>query len=372
MEKSNEIISRLNNEQSSTEVYQQYMQQLTDYETKTYIIIPQIFLGQPVFLLEATQYPFLTGWVRELIIEDAVIDEFCISYGHSIVYQIKSPHGNLIPYNVVIPFGLSLYHQSHVVIVPHPSDITHQTIKITITKAVQTPKLINDQLLNIPWGNASLRFAEGMCGISVNNTIDENMLSSRLIGERSQLIDKSGPIMRGSLRVYRLKGTPICVNRHAVKMFLDNQCDLVEFNVVDQPPLPYYDVNERQINYNQTLKRHGDYCTHLQIIFTRPIIGKIQIKLRQNDTVYLPSHITTDHTTYQITDFNDDVVCNILNNHDLQLEVNVFDQSIDILKTLSYQLVAVYGMLKDNYRRQLMLPTTSFTFNINQLSNSYV
>lgn len=349
--------------------YQQYMGQLTSYETQEYRVPIDINLKDTgvsyVLTLGTPSYPFLKGWVKELGITliPEIPSRSCyeILIGSNVIHKSMLSSTNLIPHGVVLPMGLSRYHESELKFYfnqPITGDLVIRVVKSTVT-----PLLNDDEPLYIRWGQIQgsdtvsdnyLTFVSGMGGVRYDNGWVSEEPHLRPIPTPSPIITRT-EVQFGQYRICHL--SPVPSPQFDFTQLLKDRPDLDALRYSYQSPFNqqcYYETMTQQLIFHQPVPKVGDTLTHWVITFDQPIPQPITIYLRRF-TLRPISYQTTDHQHFHLTSFDDDYMCNVIYDPELTLMIQIPIQATECIPRYTYQLEMITYHWSDHYRHQLLV-----------------
>jgi len=140
-------------------VYQDYLKQITEYETHSYRVPLDTcpidkYPNQYVVKFNGSTHPFLKGWIKSLTMDLNLIDPqrgdnicYDIVVGNAKIYRdyYRNSQQNLIPFDTIFPFGLLKYHKFELVFYFNQYVYDHRSsidIKLTVVQSTNAPKII--------------------------------------------------------------------------------------------------------------------------------------------------------------------------------------------------------------------------------------
>lgn len=355
------------------------------FNTYTYIIPIEPFVLQTSYIqkirLSTSSLNIISGWIKDLRIE--LLDnngelyknaelEYELSVMASCIHHGIIKNNNLIPYEVVLPFGVSYYHSSELTLMSYGKNQIESTksIKLTIIKSLEPLLTENYPELEIPWGSYPIigrrnciRCMNGMLGMAY--TIDDVTPSTHIY---------TNPFVTDNFEFKKIHSLNALYQKPEIHSFNEYDVmignhhrepisqDIVVYRSESDPYKQYcIDTCSNVIHFSQSFPDIADLASDLIITFNQPIIGDVHINLQRGDLLLL-SYQTEDHQTYKITNFNEIYTLNIRFNFQLNILIDLPNQT----KPISYQLKMINYELNSKLKSALVSPQPLYKINSNK------
>jgi hypothetical protein len=346
----------------STGIYIDHIKNLTQWQTKTYLIPLETCVVDCQHYsrakISSDEYDFLHGWMKSLTIKlesensETTHNNYDLRVGGQLIYSHSLGDDNLLPYESIIPFGLTAYHDWEIELLLDASIYPQRaSINLSLTVVLaDRHDFDQSKIYNIPWGIVRnvqnyLRVQSGMAGLclTAGSVFSDSYLSFVEILSHYE--------ERDHLRICHLDNQTNISTQTIMEWVKKPDIDLLTYNYTFDKHKYYVDLSSKMTIITQLLPKMSDLITNIVVQFNQPLLVNVKFFVCDVPLKFK----TEDRQTYVITTYDDQCLLNVLSVPQMNMTMQLETVSV---QHLAYQVrMKLYYVIKNEHRKNLVIPS---------------